>query len=1113
MIRFVDIDNGNVFNGDKPYVFWMDNQQSTQMIYVKRICILSDLMYLHLTIPVNDVFQYIDVAHIEELDDVQINDFKYKDINEMRTYELYSTGVNYRGLYVHMVYIAAQSENIGEFHESFFIEDNEYEIAADFYEQNEVLKINLANFGEEIPESIQGAIYDSNVHEESKDNITINRKFKELLLNYWNIVAARGSYRSLLDSLSWFEYGDLVTINEIWKHKEWGLDRMNREELNLIMTENIRKTLANFSKTTYIGLYLALQKYVTQDGEVQYDKLNNIVVEETVDDVDILSAQTDRLIPNNDPDKDWLFTINEEDISIDEYGERDDVVGPGSNWIRNNNVDYEGFIGEEVPLLKNKLFKWSVEDLSLKMYLLGSFYEAYFMPIHLDLLHSTIESLVFTNTIKCMNTTNMDRLDYVLNTEAFHCNIPDGATYKMQDVNVQAGSMLRRHWDDSSDDSSDDYYETAMSNTYRTDNYYGPAKYVDLGLPSGTLWAKWNLGATSETDYGDYYAWGEIETKNTYTKNNYKFGSSSSFDSNVPFEKYNLGELEVLEYEDDAAYVLTQGEYRIPSADEAYELFSTDTLTNQWVTNYQGSGVNGALFTSLVNGETLFIPAAGNKTGINPGGRGTYCLLWTDSLKTGGTNSTNAFQIYSDSSQRFVGNNWRYIGQSIRPVKNKDYDPSDSDDYDKIPIFGVEDEYDYPMKLEGEDSDDTIVNDRLKTFMLNNYNGIGVVIPFHCEIPAEKDDFINCERALIFTEDGLKDRVLEKHALYKETDGKFIVDFNLLLTDEGENVVTLYFSTAGGRQYIKSLHINLLGDVSCRLKMYKVKSSNSLQGLNAEDYDLSCLVDYSREFRENYIRPFNNYIFSHTRYEHSLRNQTVESLHEQGYNTIPGYNKLFITGTDVNTAEDNGVKYNHVIIFDADFLNEATEDEIETLTSRIDLFNVGLRDTSLITPGGKKYYTLVSKSFYGTSYEMDESIKSVVNVLRYAGETEKKNYILRYNLGFFFQHHYLESLGVNVDDSGKYSYGLSLDDYTITDKDTLCVVPEMKYSNIQLKDTEWIFKNVSGKEVIHLTSSKEPFIGNDLKEKLKPGYYNVTFRYKIGDTWGETTLDSAFRKV
>ena len=140
-------------------------------------------------------------------------------------------------------------------------------------------------------------------------------------------------------------------------------------------------------------------------------------------------------------------------------------------------------------------------------------------------------------------------------------------------------------------------------------------EYVDLGLPSGTRWARCNVGANSETDYGLYFAFGETNGYNRFTngdrtfdRRNYKF-SNKSFIYN--FTKYNnTDEKKVLDLCDDAAYIHMGGKWHMPTDEQIRELkFNT---ISDWVTNYNGSGVNGILFTSKSDtSKKLFLPACG----------------------------------------------------------------------------------------------------------------------------------------------------------------------------------------------------------------------------------------------------------------------------------------------------------------------------------------------------------------------------------------------------------------------------------------------------------------------------------------------------------------------
>ena len=145
-----------------------------------------------------------------------------------------------------------------------------------------------------------------------------------------------------------------------------------------------------------------------------------------------------------------------------------------------------------------------------------------------------------------------------------------------------------------------------------------PEGFVDLGLPSGILWSTKNIGATNgdtaESWYGNYYAWGEIETNSIYIPTNYKYCSASNkltkYCTNSDFGDNGFTDgLTQLVPEDDVA-TQTNSAWRMPTKEDFEELIAG--TTSSWVTNHNGiSGLNGCVFTSKVNGNTLFIPAAG----------------------------------------------------------------------------------------------------------------------------------------------------------------------------------------------------------------------------------------------------------------------------------------------------------------------------------------------------------------------------------------------------------------------------------------------------------------------------------------------------------------------
>ncbi len=206
-----------------------------------------------------------------------------------------------------------------------------------------------------------------------------------------------------------------------------------------------------------------------------------------------------------------------------------------------------------------------------------------------------------------------------------------------------------------------------------------PHEYVDLGLPSGIKWATCNVGADNPEDYGDYYAWGETETKSTYNWGTYKWMESGYSDwkhvnkYTYPDNQtsgiwYNNGKFvgdnkTTLDPEDDVAHVKWGGDWRMPTKAEQDELRNTNNCT--WTWTAQG-GKNGYLVTSKKNGNSIFPPAAGYRSISdldNAGSRGGY---WSSSLYT--SYSVDAYRLDFNSSYVDWYRNGRYYGFTVRPV-------------------------------------------------------------------------------------------------------------------------------------------------------------------------------------------------------------------------------------------------------------------------------------------------------------------------------------------------------------------------------------------------------------------------------------------------------------
>ena len=193
-------------------------------------------------------------------------------------------------------------------------------------------------------------------------------------------------------------------------------------------------------------------------------------------------------------------------------------------------------------------------------------------------------------------------------------------------------------------------------------------EYVDLGLPSGTLWATCNVGANAPEEYGSYFAWGETAPKELYTWGTYKWCNGGIFsmtkycrESENGYDGFTDGKGE-LDPEDDAAFVNWGSSWRMPTIDQEQELVNCCTWT--WTTC---NGVNGRLVTGP-NGKTIFLPAAGVRYGTTLNGDGILARYLSRNLHD--EFSFHAYYLYFTSeSIQWDCFDYRYDGYTVRAVR------------------------------------------------------------------------------------------------------------------------------------------------------------------------------------------------------------------------------------------------------------------------------------------------------------------------------------------------------------------------------------------------------------------------------------------------------------
>lgn len=209
------------------------------------------------------------------------------------------------------------------------------------------------------------------------------------------------------------------------------------------------------------------------------------------------------------------------------------------------------------------------------------------------------------------------------------------------------------------------YCKVTVGNTTNSEEH----EWVDLGLPSGTLWATCNVGGSCPEDYGDYFAWGETEPKFDYTWDTYmyyntSYGTITKYCTNS--SRGAIDNLTELKPEDDAATVNWGSDWQMPSIEQMKELLNTNYTTRSWTTM---NGVKGRMIVSKSNGNRIFLPAAGLCDGTSITKAGSAGRYWTRSLNE--EDSRYGRRMSFDSDGIDMGIYLRYRGRSVRPVRKQ----------------------------------------------------------------------------------------------------------------------------------------------------------------------------------------------------------------------------------------------------------------------------------------------------------------------------------------------------------------------------------------------------------------------------------------------------------
>jgi len=279
----------------------------------------------------------------------------------------------------------------------------------------------------------------------------------------------------------------------------------------------------------------------------------------------------------------------------------------------------------------------------------------------------------------------------------YYNQMGDTIIYMIPNLNYNVVCYYQSYFYDTSEQELNEGEIKTIRGEAKKNGYENGHQYIELGL--SVKWSSFNVGATKPEEYGDYYAWGETDTKTVYSWSTYKYCDIVDPDENVhaenvheydwsefdvvysnkyvKFNKYNhdsdLGKVDnrfAIDLEDDVAHAKWGGNWRMPTEAEQKELLDNCIWTWYSSDNTEFKGVAGYKVTSSIEGYTdrfIFIPAAGGRFNTDLFYAGDHGFYWSSSFAFPSNGCFHEFD--SDFVQRNIHSiMFRCLGFSVRPV-------------------------------------------------------------------------------------------------------------------------------------------------------------------------------------------------------------------------------------------------------------------------------------------------------------------------------------------------------------------------------------------------------------------------------------------------------------
>ena len=355
---------------ENEYIFWIGSEHSWKLsvdtYYMKPIRFLTETMPSSIEITVDSKkFGLLGSRTVED----KMNGKSYKDgitIDEevisqalhrediVTIGDLTMDSKDSESWFLHTFYVMCCSDEAGTWETNILIHaDNEWcpiTVGAEIVDETEELIINGQNVGIRLPKDIIKAVYQSNTLSDVPDERLFAQKMKELLLNFMSIKGEQGNYRSALNALKWFGWGDKISMHKLLKTDNDIIDQYLRDKFEIV--NDVIYAYKNFKNDALISLSVP----ITEEGEEVPFNFNA------------------EFWGENKPE---IISLLDKDIVV-HYDEGD--------------IDF-----------RRSYFDFTFAELGLKLCLLKYYYEKYFLPIHMHINSISMTQQVWANDIKMMS--------------------------------------------------------------------------------------------------------------------------------------------------------------------------------------------------------------------------------------------------------------------------------------------------------------------------------------------------------------------------------------------------------------------------------------------------------------------------------------------------------------------------------------------------------------------------------------------------------------------------------------------------------------------------------------------------------------------------------------